>query len=436
MVPGARPESFARRLALASLVALVMAGVPFLLDDLRPALPFPDFSGYYLAGAALNEGASPYDPAAQRRIAARQGLQAEVSWSRFVYAPAVAAVVRPLAALPYRWASLLWLAGSFLALAVAVWRLARLYRWPRRRLARLFVMALCILTPASIETLLLGQVNTFVFLLTVAALATAARKSASPAPGVYLAVATALKIFPAGFLLSLPRRQQRVALVGFAVSCVLWLAVGLAAGGGPGTLGEWWRSVSPATQGLEATVPNQSIHGVMRRLERGGTYPARALPELNVRQTHLKSLVSPGKAAVASWTVVGLVLAASLMAVLLVPRRGCRRVDTGLRLSVLTSAALITAPLAWDHYHLLLLINAFVVLRAAGRSPTAWWTFAAGAALVVLHRYWRVLISVAGHGALSLALLGTVLCWIAALTVLLQRGSRNPIVGSELCNPQ
>jgi hypothetical protein len=179
------------------------------------------------------------------------------------------------------------------------------------------------------------------------------------------------------------------------------------------------------TQALGARVPNQSIHGVTHRLESGGWYPARALPEFSIRQTYLNPLVSPGMAAVATWTVVGLVLAVSLMAVLLVPRRGCRRVDTGLRLSVLTSAALITAPLAWDHYHLLLVINAFVVLRAAGRSATAWWTFAAGSALVVLHRYWRALLGVAGHGALSLALLGTVLCWIAAVTVLLQRADRS-----------
>jgi hypothetical protein len=412
----------AQRLAVVSLVAIIAGGVPFFLDDLHSDLPFPDFSGYYLAGAALNDGQLPYDIAAQRRISARAGTEADVSWSRFIYPPVVAAAMRPFALLPYGAAGFAWLGFSLAALALALYRLLALYRWPAS--TRPFLALLCALTPAALETLLLGQSNMFLLLAVVLALAYAGKARGAPS-GAWTAVAAVLKLFPALFLVSIcrsfPRVGRRALLGAFAVTGAAAMLAGLAFGGGREALRDWPGSIEPARRQLEQMPSNQSIFGVTRRLAQGGEFPARTIPGLTVTEVHIRSRLSPQTARAVAWTLVlAGVVPASVYAALRPPRRRPRRIDAGLRLSVLIGATLIVTPFVWDHYYVLLLVNALVVLRIARPGTSAWWLLLGGAHLVVLHRYWRLLLEPGGHGALSLGLAGTVLIWTASIVALSQ----------------
>lgn len=105
-----------------------------------------DFPAFYGAGTILAEGNSDdlYDSTAQR--AAQGGLfpfDPEGTFLYFSYPPYVAALYRPLAALPYGMAYLAATAAMLAALAAAVWLarklLAVVHRWPEATLAAAIV---------------------------------------------------------------------------------------------------------------------------------------------------------------------------------------------------------------------------------------------------------------------------------------------------------
>jgi hypothetical protein len=282
------------------------------------------------------------------------------------------------------------------------------------------------IAPAALETLLLGQSNTFLLLAVVVALSTAA-SGRSAISGAWATTAAALKLFPALFLLAfyraVPRGERRAMLIGVASAGAAVVVVGLAFGGGLDTMNDWPDSIGPARRQLEVMPSNQSIHGVMLRRALGGAFPARALPDLAVTSVRLRTMFSPNAAENIARTVSLAILVAGLVAALRGRRRGARRIDAGLRLSVLIATALIVTPLVWDHYYVLLLVNALVVLRVSRPGTAAWWLLLAGGHLVVLHRYWRVLIEAGGHLALSLGLLGALACWLGSLVALNERTS-------------
>lgn len=76
-----------------------------------------DFSAFYTAGEALNAGQSPYLTNVALRI--WDGVDGYIH-SRFLYPPLVATLFRPLAALPYFDAKLVWMIVALVSLALAI----------------------------------------------------------------------------------------------------------------------------------------------------------------------------------------------------------------------------------------------------------------------------------------------------------------------------
>jgi hypothetical protein len=255
-------------LALLALLALLLgAGVAVALSDLIPPPQQLDFAAYYLAALALNAGLSPYDLDALRAIAASQG-RGDVA--AYIYPPAFAALLRPLAALPLATAELIWLALQLVWLAGAACCLARLARLPPWSVGALFGLGL--LTPAVQHTLELGQVNLLLLLLIGGAFLLLNQERGSKRSawqllgGALLAAATLLKLFPALLVLPLFTHRRGGALLGFGLGALLLLLVGLGAGGGATTSTHWASEVLPRYAGGFATPNNQSLPAATARL--------------------------------------------------------------------------------------------------------------------------------------------------------------------------
>jgi hypothetical protein len=158
-----------------------------------------DLTSYLLSARALGEGRSPY------------GLDTPFP---YVYPMLLAFLLLPWLALPYGVAVLLWFALSVAALVLVLELTSD--GEPRAMAATVAV------TFAAIQnTLLNGQVNFFVVLCCVLAIA-AARKDRDAPAGAWLGAGIALKLMPALLgLFLLVRGRARAIAVGAAVAFVL-----------------------------------------------------------------------------------------------------------------------------------------------------------------------------------------------------------------------
>src|SRR5262249_27328387 len=111
-------------IVIASIAEFVIATTGVLWREPPPA--HTDFASYYMAGMFAREHRSPYDAAALVEHA--RALDLGQSTYPFVYTPAFAGAMMPLARLPFVTARRVWLAGTTLALLAAVavtWWLVR-----------------------------------------------------------------------------------------------------------------------------------------------------------------------------------------------------------------------------------------------------------------------------------------------------------------------
>jgi len=197
-----------------------------------------DFSPYYTAGEALNQGLSPYKTYATRTPPVWDGVMF-YTHSRFSYPPPAAILFRPWAALPYAVAKHLWMVFCFACVAGALIcsvRITKLIVTP----PRLLILAIvpCVFYPLLI-LLERGQVDAVTLLLLVIAVGCMGRKGRYEwAAGGVLAFATLLKmhcvfIFP--FLLL---RQKRKVAVGY-MGGVAVIALSSLLFNGPEVTGEY-----------------------------------------------------------------------------------------------------------------------------------------------------------------------------------------------------
>jgi Glycosyltransferase family 87 len=156
-----------------------------------------DFAAYWVAGAARRAGLDPYV-----NHVGKPGLWdgvAVFAHSRFLYAPLVAELFRPLAALPYLQAKSLFTAASVVAWAWASAVAARAFGPAERRRSTEVALALgcgALFFPLYLH-LERGQIDLFALLLLLAAWIFRARAGAA---GAALAAAAALKPALAGVL--------------------------------------------------------------------------------------------------------------------------------------------------------------------------------------------------------------------------------------------
>src|SRR5262249_14357675 len=157
---------------------------------------------YYLAARAYRDGLPLerlYDAIWIQRLKDHAGLEQD-----FVgYVPLTlysALLVAPLASLPALAAKRVWLVASLLVLAATIWLLRRLTALPARRVALLVFLAVVPLR----TNFLFGQQH----LLVLALLCLAAWLDVGGRParaGAVLAVAAAIKVYPALFALFFAR---------------------------------------------------------------------------------------------------------------------------------------------------------------------------------------------------------------------------------------
>lgn len=376
--------------------ALVLAGVAASADNLRVFAVQPDFAAYYLASRAGARGESMYSDAVRARLAHDLDLPAGAytgsTW--YLYPPALAVALRPLAALPFGQAALVWLVLNAWLTALAVYYLLRLFRWPPPR--AVLGAAGALLLPGTQQTLMHGQVNWLPLAAAVFCIRDWSRAQGQ-AGSILLGAAAALKPFTAVLWAAAPRGlRTRAALVaalgGALVLGWSWWAYGSA------FLDEWPRALfAHSARSFAGDGSNQALAAVVARM-------APAVPAVSVR------------------TASGLIFFVTIAMALAAPASHPRRIDIGLRVGTLTAAALMVLPLAWDHYHLLLIAPAVVFLYAARRAPGPWGLFVAGALLLVVHRFWRPLFAtVPSDALLALGFIGTALWWASGAWLLARR---------------
>ena len=259
-----------------------------------------DFRAFYLGSRMYLEGASPYPAHSLAALAGKQG---------FVYPAPMAALLVPLALLPYTVALALWLVGSVVAIAVGL-RVLGVRDW--RCLGALF------LTHPVLESVRLGTLMPFLVLL----LALLWRHRDRVVTAATLTAVLALSkvfLFPLLVWLAATRRV-RTAAVGAAVVagvCLLgWIPIHLS------TL---------------------------------AAYPALLHALSAFEQTFSYSLTSllvgvgitSGSANVIAWTAGAALLAAAFAA-------GKR--DEFLAFRLVLAASFVLSPIVWGHYYVLLAV--------------------------------------------------------------------------------
>lgn len=396
-------------------LTLWLVGAARLVPHLLAVPLQPDLAVYYVAGAALNAGESPYDPAALERVAARAGVPFDASGYSFpypyLYPPIFAVLARPAALLPYPLVQLGWLLLNLgLVLAATLGLAWALGLRPTAPIAAF----LSLITPPTLDTLLYGQVN--VLLVLLVAMAVGMPRVAGGALGL----ASTIKLFPALALLALVRARRTGQVLAAAL-------VGLAAGvaglalAGPARTIDYLTVVLPAV--ATALQPeNQSVHAVVGRLVAPTTHRYSAFTADNPQLVVFPAVVNlPALAAPVGWGLALVILAVTVV----VLWRRPPSVPEGVAL--LVCAALLATPVVWDHYLVLLVVPALVLVARAWRRSSRWQAVLAmpealAVALVALflgiHRFWKPLTLLVTPSPLFLAFgaLATVTVWLALLT--------------------
>jgi hypothetical protein len=211
---------------------LLLAGFARILPALIRVPDSYDFAAYYVAARVLNAGDRLYDSATMT-AAATSNAQA-IAFPAYIYPPFLAALLRPIANLPFRAAKTLWFGFNLVCLCVSLGLLTRLIGLPLRTLVPIGLLALVM--PPIYDTLLLGQVNLLLLILISGSLYLSSQSRLQRheiLAGFLLGIAAAVKLYPIVIGLSYLIRRRFVALVSMLGGMLTMLIFGSAAGGGP-----------------------------------------------------------------------------------------------------------------------------------------------------------------------------------------------------------
>lgn len=251
--------------AAAAAACLAADGVMLLVRG--PLGLFNDFDIYWSTASVLNHGGDPYSRGAVAAAHDAAGLTGLIG-SGYVYPLAFIELVRPLALLPPGTAGAIFTCISLATLAFGVALLLASMPDLSHRKA-VFFGIVCGVFPPVAGSLWVGQVN----LLLLPALALVYR---GIAPGLWIAVAAGVKLYPAAALLALAGRRDRLrqlALAAVTVAALVALPLLLGGGGGFG---------QKLTGNLTADtyLTNQSTTGFLARMAMSPSWPLR--PEMTV----------------------------------------------------------------------------------------------------------------------------------------------------------
>lgn len=400
-------RGLARLALIVVFVALSLAYLAIVIYRKLPASSGPiDFLVYYQAAAALNAGRSPY------------GVPG------FIYPPAFATMLRPLALLPPGIAAALWFLLSLGSLLLSVRLLLGVARIPRSPLAR-WTGALFCLSPPVVYTLVLGQINLVLLALFASALALGLRAPSTGARearvGLLLGCAAAIKVYPAALGLALLASRRIKAAVAMFLGALLFTLGDVLIGGGIPGAATYLSAILPRLSESFSPLPdNQSLQAVLARVfsTQEFSYTIIAdrfllrVPALLESPTLLRAGTAVGVGTIALLTLFG------------IGRLGTRRA-TGegfaVALSLMLAALVIVTPIVWDHYYVLLAVPLAVLWRH--RSCLGPWVSAVPllvGVLVGIQRLWRAVYLVLPSPLTSLwGFAAALLVWSAILRLAL-----------------
>lgn len=375
---------------LAALLALAALSFAYRVGKFAARGPFHDFRVMFRATQALHQDRPLYDV---------EGMSREPFAAYYKYPPLFAPLLEPLRPLGFRRASRVWLVVLltcyFSAFVVLVRTFHLRFRSPPFYLASITALVF----QPSIDSFWNGQLDTpllFLFACIWASLA----KGREVRAGALIAFAAMLKVFPvyvASFLLL--RRRWR-ALVSCAVSGLLLLGISILLTGWAAHV-EFVSRVLPINAGTTAWVENQSLPGLFARFYVDGRIDGPS-----------KETIAPAA------TVLGALSGAAVLAATFLA--GLRTTREQTLFGALVAALLLSLPVAWIIYEVLLLIPLFDLLSQPFERDRRGTVRAALLALAVL------LLAVGNHDTItqnawvpqSYKLFGVLLVWALEMDAL------------------
>jgi hypothetical protein len=327
------------------------------------------FSAAYVFGIRWNHGMADFAVnyrAGQRIVAGETLYRTSDGHYMFKYFPSAALIYAPFTALPIELAMVAWFLLS-LAAFIAIFRIVdRLI--PEKHVAYLLAIAGAILAKYILHELRLGQINVFVTLIMLAAIAAfrhQPRWRAELVAGALAGVAIAVKPYAAllvlYFFVTL-RWTSVLAAVGALALCLVLPSVFYGMAGNLAQLRQWAASLSDSTPALLTNVDNVSLLAFFTKWLGD---PARAMQP---------TLIAFGALALLTLAVIV---------------AGWRRRDG----FVLEGALILTlipliSPLGWDYTFLMaLLCVALIVNNRLAFVTPAQWLLAANFAVIALALY-------------------------------------------------
>jgi hypothetical protein len=377
---------------------LLLAGFVRILPALIRVPDSYDFAAYYVAARVLNAGEPLYDTSLMIAAATSDGQT--IAFPAYIYPPFLAALLRPIAVLPFGIAKTLWFGFNLVCLFVSLWLLTRLIGLSWRTLLPIGLIALVI--PAIYDTLLLGQVNLLLLILISGSVCLSSRPTSLPreiAAGLLLGIAVAIKLFPIVIGFSYIVRRRFVALASMLGGMLAMLIVGIVVGNGPENTFRYYTQVLPGFAGGTNNPGEQSIWPIMGRLFSLNTFNFAFLTTEN----HTTVIVHPILNAPIAGSILALVgaICITLITVLSLIRSSPdnQAIPALPEYSLMIVLILLTFPIVHDHYLSLLCIPIFYIIqryRQEQRATTTHWlrsVLILCGLLVALQRYWRVLIT-------------------------------------------
>jgi len=336
----------------ATIVALTAFefGVATIAYQIRQSPPrHTDFASYYMAGVFAREGRSPYDGQALRARAHALGLDQSVY--PYVYPPAFAVAMRPLAGLSFEQARAAWMLVGALCLGAACVALWALLRAQALALGAddltvwlVYAAALAaILNSAGVHSdIRVGSVGALLW-LAFTVIAWCMTRDGRPAGlcGIALAAATIVKLTPIAVVAWAAWRGARRAALIALLFCVASALPALAVFG-PGIHVDWLRrGLWTRYASVDAWAVNQSLAAVVVRL-----FEPRAMVDATARVPAAAGILI---------VLASLAIVVATVAVLVLHRRRGRDAATPMRalapveLGVVVLAILLVMRLTWVH---------------------------------------------------------------------------------------
>ncbi len=397
-------------LVLTSLFALV--GFARMLAAMVMTQQQIDFAAYYVAGRLLNVGMPLYHFDALNPTAL--GI-AGINYTDYLYPPFFAALLRPLALLPYHTAELVWLALNILLYLGNCVLVARLLRMTP--LTTVLFVCCGLLLPAVYDTMLLGQVSLLVNLLLLGVLYALLRFKhplmGEIVAGVLFGLAVAIKIYPAVFgLLLLAERRYRI-LAAAAATVAATFGIGVLAGGGWRTTYEWISTIAPLISVRPSVPSNQSLRGVLERLV-GETYFLLPVPDSDAGAAVWLHPVVPNPAL---GSIIGALLTAAFVIAtawrLFLYEREAGETELLLRASLVITLMLLITPMVWDLYYVHLLLPLLLLLNRARNNQSLQSPLLLACLLIALQHYWGYMVLRVPSPLLTLfGFLGVLALWV------------------------